>query len=110
LLWHQRDSRQRCGVRWQAWARHRCRLPDGVLWTQLTLPALDSGVADAGWPRHLCRTHSTTLPRQLSAMIVQSLTAQFTPQPSSSLLPASGRSDCIGAWNQMLIFFPVVPP
>ena len=70
---------------WQALARHRCRLPDGVLWTQLTLPALDSGVADAGWPRHLCRTHSTTLPRQLSAMIVQSLTAQFTPLASFPL-------------------------
>jgi len=41
-------SRQRRGVRRQASARHRCRVPDGALWPQIVLPALDSGVAGAG--------------------------------------------------------------
>jgi len=42
-----RKTRQRRGVRWQALARHRCRLPDGVLRPQDISRAPDSGVADA---------------------------------------------------------------
>jgi hypothetical protein len=50
---------KRRGVRWQALARHRCRVPEGIL------PALDGGVAGArGLRLAPLPPHSKTLSRK----------------------------------------------
>jgi len=79
-------SRQRRGVRWQASARHRCRVPEGALWPQRVLPAPDSGVAGAGLRHAPLPPHSTTLPRDAGVLAEVPRSGESVP-PEGALWP-----------------------